>query len=661
MDKTMNHPHGIDVTNMNLSVKPGTDFFRYATERWNKKHPMPAEQSRYGVFNLLIDENNARIRTLIEDMSKKQAAAGTLEQKIGTLYNKVLDSRRLNADGITPLLAYTKKIDAIRSRADIMPAVGELAHIGVNTFFNVGAEADAENSKMNLVQIYQGGLSLGQRDYYLDTDAPTLKIRNAYREFGRDVFKKLYPAEDDAKALQRMNDVIRVETRLAKSFKTNAALRVPENNYNKITLATLKQNYPNLDWDSYFKANKFAGFNEVNVGQPEALAEVNDIFSNEQLSAIKNYLTFRISEESLPFLSDELRALRFNFFGKEMSGIEKEQPAWKRGVQLADGLLGEAIGRIYAQKYFPEAAKKRMEELVKNLQTALGERIKAQDWMSDATKKKALEKLSTFYVKIGYPDKWRDYSALQVDENSSLLETVYKISAFNNDYYTEKSVGKPVDRDQWYMTPQTVNAYYNPPTNEICFPAGILQYPFFDMQADDAFNYGAIGVVIGHEMTHGFDDQGRKYDKDGNMKEWWSEDDSKRFNERAQVIVDFFNNIKVLPDLNGNGAITEGENLADHGGLQVAYAALQNAMKQHPLKTVNGFTPEQRFFISFAGVWAGSIREAEIRKRTKSDPHSLGEWRVNGALPHIDAWYKAFNITPKDPMYVPKDKRVTIW
>lgn len=660
-NKKDTHPHGIDPSNMDLKVKPGTDFYKFATGKWNDKYPMPAENSRYGIFNKLIDDNNKRIRDLISEMSKKTNKENSLEQKIGMLYNQVTDTKKLNEQGIAPLTKYVKMLEKISERRHLSQAIALMGRAGITTFFLYGTEADNENSKQNLVQIMQGGLTLGQRDYYLDTDEATMKIRNAYREFGQNVFKKLYPEIDDKEAQKRMNQVIALEARLAGSFKTSAALRVPENNYHKITIATLKANYPAINWDTFFKENKYAGFNEVNIGQPEALAEACSIIAEEPIEAIKNYLIFRLSEESFYYLSDDLRQLRFNFFGKVMSGTEQEQPAWKRGVNLVEGLLGEAVGKVYAEKYFPEAAKKRMETLVKNLQSALAERIQAQDWMSAETKQKALEKLGTFYVKIGYPDKWRDFSGLPFKAERPLLDNIFDITCYNSDYYTAKTVGKPVDRDQWYMTPQTVNAYYNPPTNEICFPAGILQYPFFDMQADDAFNYGAIGVVIGHEMTHGFDDQGRKYDKEGNMREWWSAADSKKFNERAQVIVDFFNNIKVLPDLHCNGSLTAGENLADHGGLQVAYTAFKNATRGLPQKKVNGFTPDQRFFIAFANVWAGSIREAEIRKRVKSDPHSLSEWRVNGSLPHIDAWYKAFNITPKDKLYIPKEKRVNIW
>jgi putative endopeptidase len=658
--KSDTNPHGIDVTNLNPNVKPGTDFFDFATAGWNKKHPLPADQSRYGSFNYLIDENDKRIREIIETTANKSSDGVSVESKVGVLFNQYLDTERLNSEGIKPLMKYVNEIDALPDD-QLSLMIGKLARYGVSCFFLIGTEADAKDSKMNLVQLMQGGLSMGQRDYYLDSDEPTAKIREAYKVFGEKVFGKLYPKASPAELTKKMGDVINIETRLARSFKTNAALRVPEDNYHKMSYDGLKKDYVGVNFDDVLRGCRYRPFTEINVGQPEALNEVMAIFKEEPASAIKNYMIFRASVNALNYLSDDLRSLHFDFYGKTMAGIEQEQPRWKDGVNLCNGLLGEAIGKLYAAKYFPEEAKQRMKTLVSNLQQALGERILAQDWMSDVTKQKALEKLGSFYVKIGYPDKWRDWSELQVSATNSLLDNVLITTAFNEDYYADKTVNRPVDRDQWYMTPQTVNAYYNPPTNEICFPAGILQYPFFDMKADDAFNYGAIGVVIGHEMTHGFDDQGRKYDKEGNMVEWWSADDSRRFNERAQVIIDFFNNIKVLPDLNGNGPLTAGENLADHGGLQVAFTAFKNATKNQALKKYKGFSAEQRFFIAYAGVWAGSIREAEIRKRTKMDPHSLGRWRVNGALPHIDAWYDAFGIKASDPLFVPKDKRVTIW
>lgn len=659
--KAKSNPHGIDVTNMVTTVKPGTDFYRFATGKWSEKNPMPAESAIYGSFKVLVEENNKRLQSIIKEMSQKTGAENTVESKIGILYNQVVDTVRLNKEGIAPLLKYTRMIDGVSERRDLTTAAAELCHYGVSCFFDLYVDADAMDSKQNLVQISQGGLTLGQRDYYLDTDDITLKLRNAYRTFGQKVFAKVYPDATADDITSKMNDVIRIETRLASSFSSNAALRLPENNYHNISLAFLNRDYPAVHWNEYFETNHFRAFSNLSVNQPEALTAVNDLFANEKIEAMKNYMVFRLACTALPFLSDDLRALNFDFFGKTMSGTEKELPAWKRGVNTTNDLFGEAIGRVYSGKFFPKAAKERMQALVKNLQTALGERIKAQDWMSEETKAKALDKLSTFYVKIGYPDKWRDYSGAPVDKNKSLLDNFKDLNAFNADYYAEKKVGRPVDRDEWYMTPQTVNAYYNPSTNEICFPAGILQYPFFDMEADDAFNYGAIGVVIGHEMTHGFDDQGRKYDKEGNLKEWWSAADAQRFNEKAKVIVDYFNNIKVLPDLNANGVTTEGENLADHGGLQVSYAAFKNATKGKKAKTADGFTPDQRFFIAYAGVWAGSIRTEEIRKRVKMDSHSLAKWRVNGTLPHINAWYRAFNITSKDPLFIPEKQRLTIW
>ena len=659
--KNVGHPHGIDVTNMNQSVKPGNDFYKFATERWNQKYPMPAEYSRFGVFNLLIDENNKRIRTLIEEMGNNVGAAGTIESKIGTLYRMVMDSTRLQQEGLRPIKKYLDMLSKIGSRKDIVYATAEMGRRGVTCFFAYGAEADAKNSKQNLVEVGQGGLTLGQREYYLDTDEATMKIRNAYREFGEKLLSKLYPEKSAEQVKKMMESVIRIETHLASSFKTRAQLREPENNYNKISLKALEQSYPDIDWKLFFDTNKFAAFNEVNVGQPAAIKAANDIIAEEPIEDLKTYLTFRGAQRYMTLLNDEMRTLHFDFFDKTLSGAEQEMPRWKTAVNLCNGLLGEAIGKVYAEKYFPEEAKQKMKTLVANLQDALKERIMAQEWMSDETKQKALGKLGTFYVKIGYPDKWRDFSALQISEKESLLDNVLNIVTFNNDYEVATTVGKPVNRDRWYMTPQTVNAYYNPPTNEICFPAGILQYPFFDPEADDAFNYGAIGVVIGHEMTHGFDDQGRKYDKDGNMSEWWSEDDSRKFNERAARCVEFFNQIEVLPGLHGNGALTAGENLADHGGLQVAYTAMKNAAKGQKAKTISGFTPEQRFFLAYAGVWAGSIRDAEIRKRVKSDPHSLAQWRVNGTLPHINMWYDAFGITQKDKLFISKNERVDIW
>lgn len=653
---------GIDLKNLDKNIKPGKDFFTFANGGWQKANPIGDEYATFGAFNQLDNLNNERIRTIIEEIASKNNTAGSIEDNIAKIYNTLIDMDTRNKQGLQPLDNYIKQINKTENKAELMKYVATMMLYDINTFFSIGVESDAKDSKANLVQLMQGGITLGEMEYYLDTDEHTMQIRNAYRDFGTKVFKMLNTALSESEAKEKMNTVIRLETRLASSFKNNTQLRVAEDNYNKISFSQLQKDYPEINWsDLFFNHSKFPSFSEINVGQPYAIETACKMIAEESLEDLKTYMTFRMAASTFSLLGEEQKTLNFDFFGRTLQGRQTQQPLWKQGVEMTNSLLGEAVGQIYVKKYFPESSKKRMLQLVENLRVALGERIEAQEWMSNETKDKAKEKLSTFYVKIGYPDKWQDYSKLNLNNSTSLLDVALTTRAFNNHTAIEETVGKPVDKDKWYMTPQTVNAYYNPPTNEICFPAGILQYPFFDENADDAFNYGAIGVVIGHEMTHGFDDQGRKYDKDGNMSDWWSETDQAGFNKRAQVIVDFFSNIKVLPDLNANGALTQGENLADHGGLQVAYTALQNAMKKTPLKTQQGFTPNQRFFLAYAGVWANNIREAEMRRRTKSDVHSLAKWRVNGALPHIDAWYDAFGITEKDSLFVPKANRVTIW
>ena len=461
----------------------------------------------------------------------------------------------------------------------------------------------------------------------------------------------------------KMNDVLLVETQLAKVSKSRTELRDVEANYNKMTISEFESRYPNTHLSSLLEAEGVPSdcIKELVVGQPDFMQGADKVLSEMTPGQMKSYMQWDVINSCASILSDEVEAESFDFFGKVMAGRKENHPRWKRSTNLVQSMMGEALGRIYVEKYFPAAAKERMERLVKNLQVALAERIEAQDWMDAATKRNALDKLNTFYVKVGYPNKWTDISGMVVDPEKSFCENVLACRIFWNKHSIAEKAGKPVDRDEWHMTPQTVNAYYNPTTNEICFPAGILQVPFFDMTADDAFNYGAIGVVIGHEMTHGFDDQGRHYDKDGNMTDWWTEADAKNFSERADRYADFFSAIKVLPDLNANGKLTLGENLADHGGLQVAFYALKNAMKEQALGVIDGFTPEQRFFLAYAGVWANNITEAEIRIRTKSDPHSLGKYRVNGALQHIDMWYDAFGIKPGDKMFVPKEQRLSLW
>ena len=649
---------GINLANMDTTVSAGTDFFRYACGGWNDAHPLTAEYSRYGTFDELFENSQKQLRELIEGLAaQKNNQAGSAAQKIGDLYNMAMDSVTLNKQGVEPVKAMLDKIAGLKDKSEIVPMMTEMAHIGIGTYFHSYVYADPKNSSLNIFQMGQGGINLGEKEYYLDTDSITQNIREQYKLYIGKLFQLAGFSEADAQ--QKVADVMEIETAIAKVSRSATELRDPEANYHKMSFDELKKTIAGIDWDTYMKGLGIQALAELNVEQVEPIQEVARLMNTLPLSKHVSYLEYNLLDAAASCLSDDFVAARFDFYGKVLSGRQVNQPRWKRAVNSVNGMLGELVGEMYVEKYFPAAAKERMVKLVKNLQTALGERIDAQEWMSDSTKIRAHEKLATFHVKVGYPDKWKDYSKLEI-KNDSYWANVCRASEWGfNDMYSR--IGKPVDKDEWLMTPQTVNAYYNPSTNEICFPAAILQPPFFNMEADDAANYGAIGVVIGHEMTHGFDDQGRQFDKDGNLTDWWAPGDADRFKERAQVMVDFFNKIEVLPGLQANGELTLGENLADHGGLNVAYLAFQNATKDAPLGVVDGFTPEQRFFLAYATLWAGNIRDEQIRVYTKSDPHSLGKWRVNGALPHIQAWYDAFHITPSDPLYVAPENRVNVW
>lgn len=649
---------GIDLANMDTTVSAGTDFFRYACGGWNDAHPLTAEYSRYGTFDELFENSQKQLRELIEGLAaQKNNQAGSAAQKIGDLYNMAMDSVTLNKQGAEPVKAMLDKIAGMKDKSEIVPMMTEMAHIGIGTYFRSYVYADPKNSSLNIFQMGQGGINLGEKEYYLDTDSITQNIREQYKLYIGKLFQLAGFSEADAQ--QKVADVMEIETAIAKVSRSATELRDPEANYHKMSFDELKKTISGIDWEAYMKGLGIQVPAELNVEQVEPIQEVARLMNTLPLSKHVSYLEYNLLDAAASCLSDDFVAARFDFYGKVLSGRQVNQPRWKRAVNSVNGMLGELVGEMYVEKYFPAAAKERMVKLVKNLQTALGERIDAQEWMSDSTKIRAHEKLAVFHVKVGYPDKWKDYSKLEI-KNDSYWANVCRASEWGfNDMCSR--IGKPVDKDEWLMTPQTVNAYYNPSTNEICFPAAILQPPFFNMEADDAANYGAIGVVIGHEMTHGFDDQGRQFDKDGNLTDWWAPGDADRFKERAQVMVDFFNKIEVLPGLQANGELTLGENLADHGGLNVAYLAFQNATKDAPLGVVDGFTPEQRFFLAYATLWAGNIRDEQIRVYTKSDPHSLGKWRVNGALPHIQAWYDAFHITPSDPLYVAPENRVNVW
>lgn len=650
---------GIDKTNMNLSVKPGTDFFEYAGGGWMKAHPLTAEYARYSQFDALQENNRKQLRELIEEMAAKKAEAGTLEQKIGGLYRLAMDSVRRNAEGFKPIEGYLSAVDSISSRRELQYEAARLSAKGVGSFFGFGCDADLKDSRYNLMQVNQGGIAMGERDYYLGDDEPTRKVREAYRQYVKKLF--LMTGKDEAAAQKAMEGVLSVETRIATASYSTTKLRDVEGNYHKMTYGQLLNDYPGIDWSTLFLLNGVPAFESISVNQPEPIHEVEKILADEPLENLKAYLYFCVVDGATGKLSDDFRAVSFDFYSRAMSGTEQDRPRWKRAVGAVEGALGMAVGRLYVEKYFPESSKQRMVQLVTNLQKALGRRIDGQKWMSEDTKKAAHEKLNAFYVKVGYPDQWMDYTGLDIDERLSYYENMERASQFMSRYYIDKRVNKPTDRTEWLMTPQTINAYYNPTTNEICFPAGILQPPFFNAEADDACNYGAIGVVIGHEMTHGFDDQGSQFDKDGNLRNWWTARDNEQFHARTKVMKDFFDNISVLPDMKANGQLTLGENIADHGGLNIAFDALQDAMKAQPLGVKDGFTPEQRFFLSYGFIWANNTREAMLRMLNKMDPHSPGRWRVNGALPHIDAWYKAFNVKKGDALFVPKAKRVDIW
>lgn len=652
---------GIELSNMDSSYSPAEDFYQYACGGWMKNNPLPAAFSRFGSFDQLAEDNNKRINTILGDMLKNSYEKGTTEQKLGDFYKLAMDSVRRNKEGVAPAMPLINEMENAKTVADLNAIQLKYAAFAYGVPMGIGFGADEKNAKMNILNVYQGGLTLGQKEYYLDNDKATADIRKAYknhivRMFQLFGFKK-------AVAQKKMESILKFETELAKISKSRTEMRDVEANYNKMTLADFKQKYPHVNLEQLLNAEgvKSEYFQEMIVGQPAFVEGADKLIAALTADELRAYMEWDAIMSAASYLSDNVQAANFDFFGKTMRGRKEDYPRWKRCTNQVESFMGEALGKIYAERYFPASSKERMEKLVENLQISLAERILAQDWMSTTTKLAALKKLSTFYVKIGYPNKWKDLSGLDVDPSKSYYENVMACRLFWDKESIKTKAGKPVDRDEWYMTPQTVNAYYNPTTNEICFPAGILQYPFFDPTADDAFNYGAIGVVIGHEMTHGFDDQGRHYDSEGNMTDWWTEDDGKNFTERTGKYAEFFSAIKVLPDLNANGNLTLGENLADHGGLEVAYNAYKNATKNAPLKDVDGLTPDQRFFLAYAGVWAANITEKEIRNRTKSDPHALGRWRVNGALPHIDAWYEAFGVKEGDKMFIPKSERLKLW
>lgn len=652
---------GLVERNFDKTVRPADDFYQYATGGWQKNNPLPAAYSRYGSFDQLAEDNNKRINTILSELLKKKYKKGTMEQKLSDFYKLALDVNRRNKEGIAPVKPLLDEIQNANTKQQLQQLQLKYAQQGYGVAYSSYFSADEKNVSMNIFSVGQGGLTLGQKDYYLNNDPATVAIRQAYKQHIARMFTLFGFNQQQAKA--KADIIFKTETALALISKSMTELRNPQANYNKMTLKQFQEKYPNINLEKMANAEgiKSAYIQQMIVGQPTFFEGYDKLSAAATADDLRALMQWDVIMSSASYLTDAIREANFEFFGKTMSGRKEDYPLWKRATNQVEAQMGEALGKMYVQHYFPESSKKMMEKLVRNLQIALGERIDAQTWMSDTTKAEAHKKLDKFYVKIGYPNKWRNYAALTIDPTKSFYENVMACREFAHNNHINERAGKPVDRDEWFMTPQTVNAYYNPTTNEICFPAGILQYPFFDAKADDAFSYGAIGVVIGHEMTHGFDDQGRQYDADGNMNDWWTPNDAKGFEKRADMYADFFSNINVLPDLKANGRFTLGENLADHGGLMVSFTAFQNAIAKKALKNKQGFTPQQRFFLAYAGVWGQNITEKEIRNRVKNDPHALGKWRVNGALPHIDAWYKAFQVTENDKLYIPKNQRLDLW
>lgn len=648
----------INPANMDTTVAAGTDFYEYACGGWIKNNPLKPEYARFGTFDQLLENNQEQLRVLIEELSATPHEAGSVAGKIGALYAMGLDSTKLNADGVAPIKEELAAINALATKSDVSKMVATLHKEGMAPFFALFVGADEKNSAMNIVQLYQAGIGMGDRDYYLLEDEGSAKMRDAYRAYINKLFTLAGSSPEQADAA--VDAVMKIEKAIAEISYGREDLRDSQKNYNKLAYEDFKKIESPLDWDVYFESMGLAGLKELDAKQINFYKDMSEALRNTTVDEQKYYLAFNLLSAAAPYLSDDFVDADFEFYGKVMSGKQEQQPRWKRSLNTVNGALGEAVGEMYVEKYFPASSKEKMLTLVGNLQTALSERIDGLEWMSDTTKAKAQEKLAAFTVKIGYPDKWRDYSGLEIKDDS-YWANVRRSNIFDMAYQLA-DVDKPVDKSRWHMNPQTVNAYYNPTTNEICFPAAILQPPFFNPDADDAVNYGAIGVVIGHEMTHGFDDQGRNYDKDGNLIDWWTAEDAVRFTERADKLVDQYDQIIVIDTLHANGRFTLGENIADHGGLLVAHQAYLNSLKgKETPAPIDGFTNEQRFFLGYATLWGQNIRPEEIRRRTKIDPHSLGKWRVNAALRNIAPFYAAFDIKEGDPMFMAPADRVVIW
>lgn len=648
----------LDVSLIDTSINPAEDFYHYANNGWIKNNPLPNDESRYGSFDQLAKETSMKVQTLVEELAKGTFEQGSIEQKIGNFYALGMDTTKIEKQGIEPLKA---ELEAIQSVSDLEGVIKQVSHFhlyGFGTMFRFGGSPDAKNSEMIISSLSQGGLGMNDRDYYTETDESTTKIRNAYQVHLSKMFQLM--GADEVTADKNAQTVLDIETRFAKASMTRLERRDPHATYNKMSYEDVKSRYSNLNWDLYFTELGLENPGDIDVNQPLFFDELNKMITAVPVNDWKIYFQWNLINSTANYLSSEFGNQDFDFYSKTMQGSEQMKERWRRVLGSTNRALGMAVGKKFAEKHFPAEAKERMVTLVGNLKTAYAQRIEQLEWMSDETKAKAIDKLAAVRVKIGYPDEWRDFSSLEIT-NESYVTNVLNARKFNREYNLSQ-IGKPVNKEEWFMTPQTVNAYYSPSMNEICFPAGILQPPFFYLDGDDAINYGAIGAVIGHEMSHGFDDQGKEYDKEGNLTNWWTEKDSERFNERTNVLVDQFNEIIILDELHANGQLSLGENIADLGGLTISYTAFQNAQKENPqAEMIEGYTPDQRFYLSWARVWAQNVREKEMIRRTKEDVHSLGVNRVNGPLANVAEFHAAFGVKEGDALYLPEEKRASIW
>ena len=658
-EKTAKVP-AIDLTNFDTSVAPGDDFYQYATGGWQKKNPLKPEYARFGSFDVLSEINVERLNDLFKEMATMKAEKGSVEQKISDLYKQGLDSVKLNADGAAPLKGILEKVYSVKDKDCLVKLVADMHNCGQGVFFGAYVESDMVDSDSQILYLGQGGLGIRNRDYYVKPENAAMK--EGYRAFLEKVFA-LAGNENPRKA--SMN-ALAVEDVLAENSWDSIKERDVKAQYNVYSSETLAKSFPGFDWNAYLTQRGIPAQDKLVVSEPDFFEKFGVYFNNEDLSILKDYLAAHVISGAASSLSDDFYTASFDFFSTQMSGITEQKPRWKRAMQVPNGILGQAVGKMYVEKYFPASSKEKMVALVENLKTAFSQHIDELDWMGEETKAKAHEKLDNFTVKIGYPDEWKDYSTLGIDPDKSYYENLLAARKWSVADNLSK-LGKPTDRTEWGMSPQTVNAYYNPSTNEICFPAAILQPPFFNPDADDPVNYGGIGVVIGHEMSHGFDDQGRLFDAKGNMSEWWTEEDAKRFNEKAQVLVKQFDAVEVLPAKDGqpalmaNGQLSLGENIGDHGGLSIAYTAMRNAIAGKDQGLIDGFTPDQRFYIAYATVWAQNITDQEKARRTRQDVHSLGENRTNVSVRNFQTFFDAFGIKEGDPMWRPESERVHIW